>query len=177
MQEEYLAGPEEFQLILNRLVSEILERTPEPCQLLLVGIQRRGADLARRIAARLQEACSQKIDLATLDINLYRDDWTRAPGRGPTPARSHMPCPVDDRHILLVDDVLFSGRTVRAALEALLDYGRPEKVELLVFVDRGHRELPIAADYTGRRIATARDAHVDVLVSELDGEDAIRVSY
>ena len=169
-----LLEKDEIARILERLASQVVERYGLCGNLVLVGIQRRGAYLAHRLAAQLQERCGKHIALGTLDINLYRDDWTSLAGK-PHIGQSSVPCPVDRRVVILIDDVLFSGRTVRAALEALLDYGRPSAVELMVLIDRGHRELPIQPDYVGRTIQTRRDEHVDVLLEELDGMDAVRL--
>lgn len=160
--------------ILERLASQVVERYDLCGNLLLVGIQRRGAYLARRLAALLEERSGSPIALGTLDINLYRDDWTSLAGK-PHIGQSSIPCSVDRRVVILIDDVLFSGRTVRAALEALLDYGRPSTVELMVLIDRGHRELPIQPDYVGRTIQTRHEEHVDVLLEELDGIDAVKL--
>ncbi|NCC25343.1 MAG: bifunctional pyr operon transcriptional regulator/uracil phosphoribosyltransferase PyrR [Deltaproteobacteria bacterium] len=160
---------------LERLVCEILERVPQEDDLALIGIERRGAELAARIQGMLAERLGRPCDLGRLDINLYRDDWTTLDVT-PRLNSSRIPFAVDGRPLLLVDDVLFSGRTVRAALEAILDYGRPKWVKLLVLVDRGHRELPIQPDFVGKIIPTTRDQHVDVHVSELDGRDQVVVS-
>lgn len=165
----------EMARILDRLASQILERHARCEDVMLVGIERRGADLARRLARILESRLSRPAPLGTLDINLYRDDWTSLQGK-PHIGQSHIPESVDQRVIILVDDVLFSGRTIRSALEALLDYGRPRAVELLVLIDRGHRELPIHADYVGRVVNTSRQEHVDVLLTERDGEDAVRLT-
>lgn len=170
-----LLEKDEMERILERLAAQVLERHPGCEGLMLVGIQRRGVDLARRLAVRLEARAGVRVPLGTLDINLYRDDWTSLEGK-PHIGTSHIPESPDGRVVLLVDDVLFSGRTVRAALEAILDYGRPRAVELAVLVDRGHRELPIHADYVGRQITTERDWHVDVLLEERDGEDAVKLS-
>lgn len=170
-----LLEKDEMGRILERLAAQVLERHPGCTGLMLVGIQRRGVDLARRLAVRLEARAGVRVPLGTLDINLYRDDWTSLEGT-PHIGTSHIPENPDGRVVLLVDDVLFSGRTVRAALEAILDYGRPRAVELAVLVDRGHRELPIHADYVGRQITTERDWHVDVLLEERDGEDAVKLS-
>ena len=117
-------------------------------------------------------AGSAKLPFGTLDINLYRDDWTTMHAR-PTIGESNITTPLDNKNVILVDDVLFTGRTIRAALEAILDYGRPKTVELLVLVDRGHRELPIHGDYVGRKINTARTEKVNVLMEERDGRDEV----
>ena len=166
---------EEIARTLDRLASQVLERHARCDEVLLVGIQRRGADLAARLAALLSQKLGREVPLGTLDINLYRDDWTSIEGK-PHMGRSHIPLPVDGRTIILVDDVLYTGRTIRAALEALLDYGRPHVVELLVLVDRGHRELPIRADHVGRRLDTRRSERVDVLLHERDGVDEVRLA-
>ncbi len=163
---------ESMGLVLNRLASQIIETLN--CQdLLLVGIERRGADLARRLAGLLQEKSGQTVRLGTLDINLYRDDWTSIKD-APVIGTSHIPVDITDQTVLLIDDVLFSGRTIRAALDALLDYGRPKAVKLLVLIDRGHRELPIQADYVGKSIETSLKEQVSVLLVERDGEDLVR---
>lgn len=162
-----------MEKVLDRLIAQILERTDDMENLMLLGIERRGADLAKRLASALENKSSSHIPCGSLDINLYRDDWTRLTGASPNIAKSSIPQSPDGKRIILVDDVLFSGRTVRAALEAILDYGRPDKVELLVFIDRGHREVPICADYVGRHIETGKEAHVDVLLEEKDGQDAV----
>ena len=126
----------------------------------------------RRLGALMQQKLQRPLPLGTLDINLYRDDWTSLEGK-PHIGQSRITAPVDNAEIILIDDVLFSGRTIRAALEALLDYGRPRKVELLVLVDRGHRELPIQADYIGRSVDTRPQEQVDVLLEERDGRDEV----
>lgn len=164
----------EMRLVENRLAAQIMENHPNTENLLLVGIPRRGADIAARLAKKLEEKGSPAL-LATLDINLYRDDWSCRHGDMPRVGASSMPLSPDGRVVLLVDDVLFSGRTIRAALEAILDYGRPACVELLAFVDRGHRELPICPTYAGKNIITDKDEQVDVLLRERDGRDAVIV--
>lgn len=159
----------EMETVLGNLASQLIHAHPEPEKLMLAGIQRRGADLATRLVARL----ARPLPLASLDINLYRDDWTRLAGGVPGIGESFMPCSPDGRIVVLVDDVLFSGRTARAAMEAILDYGRPDKIELMTFIDRGHRELPICANYIGKTIETRSDQHIDVLLKERDGRDAV----
>lgn len=173
------------QVILNKekmaslqadLSKQILEDIPNPEKLLMVGIQRRGADLAKRLAAYIFDATGINIQTGFLDINLYRDDWSILSDGSPHIGNSDLPIAIDGREILLVDDVLFSGRTVRAALEALFDYGRPANVKLLVFIDRGHRELPICPDYTGMKIETTVQQHVDVFFEERDGKEEVCLS-
>ena len=160
----------EMDRTLDRLVSEICERRGEDQGLSILGIQRRGADLAERLKKRLDEKLGRRVPLGKLDINLYRDDWTSLDFQ-PRINCTEIPFPIEGASIVLVDDVLYTGRTIRAALEALLDYGRPRRVELLVLVDRGNRELPIQADYVGKRAETSSAEHVNVLVVERDGED------
>ena len=161
---------------IERLASQILENYDTCDTLLLVGIQRRGADLAKRLSQHLATRLHKELPLGTLDINLYRDDWTSLQGN-PHIGASQMPSRIDGKTIILVDDVLYTGRTIRAALEALLDYGRPQKVELMVLLDRGHRELPIQADYIGHSVTTATHEHVDVLLEEKDGIDEVRLNH
>lgn len=157
---------------LYRIAHEILERNKGTEGLALVGIRRRGVPLARRLAARLREIEGQEVPVGVLDITLYRDDLTER-SEWPQVERTEVPFPVRGRRIVLVDDVLYTGRTARAALDALLDLGRPESVQLAVLVDRGHRELPIRADYVGKNVPTSRRENVEVRVTEIDGEDGV----
>ncbi len=170
-QKKLLSG-REMQRTLERLTFELIERYDQRCGLVLIGIQRRGVQLAKRIKAMLDDKLGCDVAFGKLDINLYRDDWTYSDVQ-PHVGVSDMPLDISGKQLVLVDDVLFSGRTIRAALEAVLDYGRPKRVELLVLVDRGHRELPIQADYVGKKVQTDKGQHVDVLVEELDGEDNV----
>ncbi len=176
MQERIIIDSNEMSLVLERLFAQVMERHGDMENVIFVGIQRRGVDLAERLAALAGQKTGKKIKIGSLDINLYRDDWTTLSGGMPKIGKSAMPCSLDNLGIILVDDVLFTGRTVRAALEALLDYGRPASVELLALIDRGHRELPICADYVGRKIGTDKNGHVDVLFEGRDGIDAVRIS-
>ena len=164
----------DLERLIERLALQVIERHGDCLSLVFVGIQRRGVDLARRLAAQVNERLECAIPLGTLDINLYRDDWTSLLGK-PQIGQSSIPVRLDNKVVLLVDDVLFTGRTVRSALEALLDYGRPQKVELLVLIDRGHRELPVHADYVGQTLETARSEHVNVLLKERDSVDEVRL--
>ena len=165
----------EVRRTLERLAFEIIEHHDPGCGLALVGIQRRGAELATRLKALIDGRAGCDVPLGKLDINLYRDDWTNRevqPQVGP----SHIPFSLAEKNVVLVDDALLSGRPLRAAPESPLDHGRPKRVELLVLIDRrGHRELPIQADYVGKRVHTEPGEHVDVAVSELDGEDGVAV--
>lgn len=167
-----LLNAQEVKRTLERLAYEVIERHGDGEQLALVGVQRRGVELAKRIQAVLEKKFDREIPLGSLDINLYRDDWTHLDSQ-PLIHKTQIPFNVDGWKIVLVDDVLFTGRTVRAALEAILDYGRPQRVELLVLVDRGHRELPIHADYVGKKVNTSLAERVDVLVKVQDGRDVV----
>jgi pyrimidine operon attenuation protein/uracil phosphoribosyltransferase len=163
---------------IARIAHQIIEKSSfEPGfadQLLLLGLPTRGAPLARRLAAAIQEFAGAAPGVGTLDATLYRDDLRRRPTRSLEPT-SIPDGGVDDKLVILVDDVLFSGRTVAAALDALRDHGRPRIVQLAVLVDRGHRELPIRADYVGKNVPTSRSEQVEVLLSEIDGSDAVRL--
>lgn len=172
MSQTAILSKSEIRHVLEQLATKIMDNHPNPDELVFIGIRRRGVDIAQRIAAILYKKINRDIPMGELDINLYRDDWTKMnvkPVMGP----SNIPVKLDDKIIILFDDVLFSGRTVRAALEALFDFGRPKKVELLALIDRGHRELPIASDYIGVQFDTLKDSHVDVFLEERDGEDLV----
>jgi pyrimidine operon attenuation protein/uracil phosphoribosyltransferase len=161
--------------IVDRIAHQILEKTDGARDTLLLGIPTRGVPLARRLAARVRAFEHVEVPVGALDVTLYRDDLrlrgARAVGPTDLPAGG-----VDGRRVILVDDVLYSGRTIRAALDALADLGRPRTVQLAVLVDRGHRELPIRADYVGKNIPTALDETVRVLLTETDGTDEIRIT-
>jgi pyrimidine operon attenuation protein/uracil phosphoribosyltransferase len=159
---------------LTRIAHEILERTKGGADVVLLGIQTRGVTLARRLAERLQEVEGRPVPWGSLDATMYRDDLRMRPARAL--GRTELPADgIDDRIVVLVDDVLFSGRTVRAALDALNDLGRPRAVQLAILVDRGHRELPIRADYVGKNLPTSMRETVSVLLSEVDGRDAVLI--
>ncbi|HWK09472.1 MAG TPA: bifunctional pyr operon transcriptional regulator/uracil phosphoribosyltransferase PyrR [Vicinamibacterales bacterium] len=161
---------------LTRIAHEILERNRGTSELALVGIRRRGVPLARRIAAALHQINGDDVPTGALDITLYRDDLMRQPvGPQPVLRRTEIPFSIDDRRILLVDDVLYTGRTTRAALDALIDFGRPRAIQLIVLIDRGHRELPIKADYVGKNIPTSASESVQVRLLEIDGADEVVV--
>lgn len=167
-----LMSAKAMERTLERLAYQVLERHGEAKGLVMIGIQRRGVEIAERIKALLDERLDREIALGKLDINLYRDDWTRIETT-PTLNRTDIPFSIDEKNVVVVDDVLYTGRTTRAALEALLDFGRPKRIELLVLIDRGHRELPIHADYVGKSVETAFKERVDVLVKERDGKDTV----
>jgi pyrimidine operon attenuation protein / uracil phosphoribosyltransferase len=160
---------------IARMAHQVIEKTalggPDTAPVVLVGIPTRGAPLVNRLAAKVAELSGVEIPKGVLDVTLYRDDLRRRPTR--PLGFTDLPGGVDDRLVILVDDVLFSGRTVRAALDALRDIGRPRAVQLAVLIDRGHRELPIRADYVGKNVPTSRDEEVAVLLAEVDGRDAV----
>jgi pyrimidine operon attenuation protein/uracil phosphoribosyltransferase len=159
---------------LTRIAHEILERNRGLDDIALVGIRTRGVPLARRIARALKEINGDDVPTGALDITLYRDDLMRHPvGPQPLVRRTEIPFSIDERKILLVDDVLYTGRTIRAALDALIDFGRPRAIQLIALVDRGHRELPIKADYVGKNLPTSLKQSVQVRLQEIDGTDEI----
>lgn len=164
----------DIQRTLTRIAHEIVESNKGLDGLMLVGIQRRGAPLARRIAQAIASFEGASVPVGALDINLYRDDLTSRPQ--PLVRPTDLPAPVDGRAVALVDDVFFTGRTARAALNALMDLGRPRVVQLAVLVDRGHHELPIRADYVGKNIPTSLDEVVRVRLSEVDGAEEVVVT-
>src|SRR2546425_4235727 len=167
---------ERMNRTLTRIAHEILERNRGVEELALVGIRTRGVPLARRIAQTIREINGDEVPTGALDITLYRDDLMRhAVGPQPLVRRTEIPFSIDDRKILLVDDVLYTGRTVRAALDALIDFGRPRAIQLIVLVDRGHRELPIKADYVGKNLPTSPSESVQVRLQETDGHDEVVV--
>ncbi|ACX51523.1 Uracil phosphoribosyltransferase [Ammonifex degensii KC4] len=157
---------------LTRMAHEILERNKGVENLALVGIRRRGVPLAKRLAALIRDIEGQAVPVGALDITLYRDDLTQLSYQ-PIVYRTEIDFPVTGKRIVLVDDVLYTGRTVRAALDALMDLGRPNVIQLAVLIDRGHRELPIRADYVGKNVPTSRKEEVAVMVKEIDGEDKV----
>jgi pyrimidine operon attenuation protein/uracil phosphoribosyltransferase len=161
---------------LVRIAHEILERNRQAEHLAFVGIRARGVPISTRLANEIRSISGVDVPTGALDITLYRDDvMHHAVGPQPVVRRTDIPFSIDDRLILLVDDVLYTGRTVRAALDALIDFGRPRAIQLVVLVDRGHRELPIRADYVGRNIPTSRQQSVQVRLSEIDGRDEVEV--
>ena len=164
---------------LTRIAHEILERNAAPGgieELALVGIRTRGVPLARRIAHIIAEINQHEVPTGMLDITLYRDDLMRhAVGPQPLVRRTEIPFSIDDKRILLVDDVLYTGRTIRAALDALIDFGRPKAIQLVVLVDRGHSELPIKADYVGKNLPTSSTQSVQVHLVEIDGRDEVEI--
>ena len=164
----------EIERILKRMACEILEVHKETRDLALIGIHTRGVYLARRIRDHIKAFEQAELATGEIDITLYRDDWTQLSAQ-PVVKTTDIPFSVDDRQILLVDDVLFTGRTIRAAMDAIIDFGRPARIELAVLIDRGHRELPIQSNFTGHSIETQPDEMVNVMLKECDSEDKVAV--
>ena len=159
---------------LVRIAHEIVERNRGVDDLAIVGIRERGVPLARRISAELERIAGKAVPTGALDITLYRDDLMRqAVGPQPLVRSTDILFDIDNRVIVLVDDVLYTGRTIRAALDALIDFGRPRAIQLVVLVDRGHRELPIKADYVGKNVPTSRRESIQVRLQEVDGHDEV----
>lgn len=169
-----LLDPKQIRRVVRRIAGEIVEKNGGTEGLMLVGIRTRGVPFAERLAAEIETMEGARVPVGTLDITLYRDDLsTIAPQ--PVVGETRFGVPIDDRMIVLCDDVLYTGRTIRAALDALIDYGRPRAVQLAVVVDRGHRELPIQADFVGKVVPTAADEHVEVRLEEIDGATDVRL--
>ena len=173
MAERQVMNREGMGRALSRIAHEILERNRGAGDLLFVGIQRRGVPLAQRLSARLSEFEGAVVPVGSLDINLYRDDLRERKRPRVRVHRTNLPVSIQGQRVVLVDDVLYTGRTIRAALDALTDYGRATQVQLAVMIDRGHRELPIRADYVGRNIPTARSEIVAVRMDEIDSTDEV----
>jgi len=173
---EIVQREKEIEISLNRICEQLLRKHPQLNEVVLVGIRTGGVFLAERIRQKILE--KRKINLPTgiIDITLYRDDWTRL-SQTPEVKKTENHFPIEDKHVLLVDDVLFTGRTIRAALDALLDLGRPRRIELAVLIDRGHRELPICADYIGATLKTSKKDSINVELKELTGVDQVTVDY
>ena len=167
-----LMDPDASAEAISRVADEIIEGGGGAERLALVGIRSRGVPLARRLSKLIGSRTGIDIPVGIVDITLYRDDLTDI-GSQPLVRETQLPFPIDGQRIVLVDDVLFTGRTVRAALDQLIDFGRPERIELMVLVDRGGRELPIRADYVGKEVSTSKRQMVDVLLEEEDGRDEV----
>lgn len=165
-----LLESDDIKRAIKRIAHEIVEKNRGIGNVVLIGIRTRGVPLCERIAAQLEAIENQKMVVGALDIALHRDDFHL---RAAAPQKSTIPFDVTGKTVVLVDDVLFTGRTIRAALDALNDFGRPACVQLAVLVDRGHRELPIRADYVGKNVPTAREENIAVKIDEVDGEDVV----
>jgi len=168
-------GQSDITRTIKRMAHEIIEGSPDASSLVLLGIPTRGAVLAQRLASHIADITGVNIPVGTLDVTLYRDDLDQAPLRAPRSTEAPEGG-IDDKIVVLVDDVLFSGRTVRAALDALIDLGRPQAVRLAVLVDRGHREFPIRADYVGKNLPSALGERIQVRFEDTDGHDAVEVA-
>lgn len=164
-----------MQRALTRMAHEILERHSGIDDLVIVGIRRRGVPLAERLAKILSDIEGKNVPIGILDITLYRDDLATLADQ-PMVRSTKMPGQVRGKRVVLLDDVLYTGRTIRAALDALVDLGRPERIELAALVDRGHRELPIRADYVGKNVPTSKREAIEVRVKEIDGEDVVVIT-
>jgi pyrimidine operon attenuation protein / uracil phosphoribosyltransferase len=176
LSEKTVLDREDVRRTLVRIAHEIVEKTGGQ-RVAVVGIHRRGAVLAARLRNRVAELLGEPVPLGDVDISFYRDDLDRRdPTAQPVVHASHVDFPVEDTTVVLVDDVLYTGRTVRAAIDALFDYGRPERVQLAVLADRGHRELPIRPDYVGKNLPTARGERVNVRVEEIDEVDEVAIA-
>ncbi|HEU5253155.1 MAG TPA: bifunctional pyr operon transcriptional regulator/uracil phosphoribosyltransferase PyrR, partial [Solirubrobacterales bacterium] len=174
MNEKVVLEHDDLRRTLRRIAHEIAEKNPDSEHLAVIGIHTRGAVLARRLHTFLGELTGSELPIGDLDISFYRDDvGAKAPAAQPVVHASHIDFDLSDRTVILVDDVLYTGRTIRAAIDALFEYGRPARVQLAVLVDRGHRELPIRADFVGKNVPTRKDEDVRVSLRETDGEDAV----
>jgi pyrimidine operon attenuation protein/uracil phosphoribosyltransferase len=174
-EEKVVLHEEDIRRALTRIAHEIVERNSGDGVPALIGVHRRGAFLARRLHAILEELLDAEVPLGDLDIGFYRDDVSTRP-EAPILHASHLDFDINGMTAVIVDDVLFTGRTVRAAIEALFDYGRPQRIQLAVLADRGHRELPIRPDYVGKNLPTSTGEHVYVRVAELDGIDEVAIA-
>lgn len=172
MPERILMSAEDMNRALVRVAHEIVERNKGAKDIVLVGMQTRGVPLAKRLASTIQSLEQIAIPVGSLDISLYRDDLSSLSLK-PTVHRTDVPVDITDKQVILVDDVFYTGRSIRAAMDALIDLGRPQSIQLAVLVDRGHRELPIRADYVGKNIPTARNEEIKVCVKEVDGSDKV----
>lgn len=176
MKETEVLSADDLARSLTRIAHEIIEGNPSPEKVAIVGIHTRGAFLGRRLVSILEELNGSPVALGEVDISFYRDDLSvRSPDAQPVVHATKLDFPIEDKTVVLVDDVLYTGRTVRAAIDALFDYGRPSRVQLAVLCDRGHRELPIRPDYVGKNLPTAAGERVSVLLEETDGREGVNL--
>jgi pyrimidine operon attenuation protein/uracil phosphoribosyltransferase len=173
MPEKTLLTSREMERALARIAHEIVEKNKGADDVVLVGMRTRGVPLARRIAEVIEDFEGTLIPVGTLDIGLYRDDISPSESRPATESHTDIPTSITDRRVILVDDVLYTGRSIRAAMDALMDLGRPRTIQLAVLIDRGHRELPIRADYVGKNIPSSKDEEIQVQLQEVDGVDKV----
>ena len=175
MNAHVILSAEDIRRAVRRIAHEIIERNGDLRSIVLVGLHTRGVPLAERLAGAIEEFEGQRIPVGTLDIGLYRDDLAQIDVSRARIQPTEMLTDIEGKNVVLVDDVLFTGRSIRAALDALTDFGRPAAIQLAVLVDRGHRELPIRADYVGKNIPTSLNEDVRVLLQETDAEDEVRI--
>lgn len=168
-----ILSAEEIRRTLTRLASQIIEKNADLSEIVLLGIHTKGVPLAYQIAHQIEMLEQIKIPVGAIDVTFYRDDLDRVATR--TPAKTKIPLDLTGKKVILVDDVIYKGRTIRAALNAILDYGRPQTIRLLVLVDRGHRELPIHPDFTGKKLPTAQEEQIKVYLQDIDGRDAVEL--
>jgi pyrimidine operon attenuation protein/uracil phosphoribosyltransferase len=169
---QILSG-EELRRTMTRLASQVVEKSRDPAKLVLLGLYTRGVPLAQILARQISLLEQIQVPVGALDITFYRDDLDQIGAR--TPAQTHLPTDLSGKTVVLVDDVIYSGRTIRAALNAVNDYGRPEAIWLVVLIDRGHRQLPIHPDFTGKKLPTAREENVKVFLQETDQRNAVEL--
>ena len=168
-----ILSADEIRRTINRLASQIIEKTGDLSQVVLLGVYTRGATLAKQLAQQVEIQEQVTLPVGAIDVTFYRDDLDRVATR--TPAKTKIPIDLTGKKVILVDDVIYKGRTIRAALNAVTDYGRPEKILLLVLVDRGHRELPIHPDFIGKKLPTSQEEKVKVYLQDFDGRDAVEL--
>jgi pyrimidine operon attenuation protein/uracil phosphoribosyltransferase len=173
MSEKILLTSREIERALARIAHEIVERNKGAEGVVFVGMRTRGVPLAKRIAEIIEGFEGTPIPVGTLDIGLYRDDVSPSELRSATESHTDIPTSITDRRLILVDDVLYTGRSIRAAMDALMDLGRPKSIQLAVLIDRGHRELPVRADYVGKNIPSSKDEEIQVRLVEIDGVDKV----
>jgi pyrimidine operon attenuation protein/uracil phosphoribosyltransferase len=174
MPEKTFMSPVDMERALVRIAHEIVERNNGAEHIVLVGMQTRGVPLAKRLASTIKKLEDINIPVGSLDISLYRDDLSSLELK-PVLHRTDVPTDITDKHVILIDDVFYTGRSIRAAMDAIMDLGRPETIQLAVLIDRGHRELPIRADYVGKNIPTSNYEEIKVQVTEVDGEDKVTI--
>lgn len=175
MERRIVVDAKGVERVLARIAHEIVERNRGVGNLALIGVRSRGVDIASRLAQNIARIESSEVPLGIIDITLYRDDLSRSTEQPPQVKSTDIQFPIDDRHVVLVDDVLYTGRTVRAALDAIMDFGRPRSIQLAVLIDRGHRELPIRADYVGKNLPTSPNESVQVQILGRDGIDEVSI--
>ena len=173
---QVIQAGKDMDVSLDRICEQLIHRHPRLNEMVLVGIRTGGAFLAERLKEKILQKSGLDLPMGIIDITLYRDDWTRL-SQAPEVKKTEIRFPIEDKDVLLIDDVLFTGRTIRAALDALLDLGRPRRVELAILIDRGHRELPICADYVGSVLETSKQDSIDVELKELAGIDQVVIEY